>query len=143
MDTSFPIDERLTRNSLAVGDLALCHVRFINDVRFPWMLLIPPREGAVELVDLPHDDQAAILSDINTACAALRAMTWPTGPVEKLNVAALGNLVSQLHVHVIGRRSDDPAWPGAVWGVGSPEPYDDGELTTTVDRLRASLSGTL
>lgn len=136
------IDDRLTRNSRPVAELGLCHVRLMNDARFPWLLLIPARDGAVELIDLSPQDQAKVLSDINIACAALRAVAWPSGAVEKLNVAALGNMVAQLHIHVIGRRSDDPAWPGPVWGVGEPEPHDGAALDLLVTDLRAALTDT-
>ncbi len=140
MAQDVPIDPRLAGDSTAVCDLALCHVRLMRDARFPWLLLIPQRKNAVELVDLPTDDQTAILTDINAACAALRAIAWPTGPIEKLNVAALGNMVAQLHIHVIGRRSDDPAWPGPVWGVGTHEPYDAARLPAIITALHTALS---
>lgn len=140
--TSFPIDPRLTENSMAICDLALSQLRLMNDARFPWLLLIPQRDGARELVDLPTDDQVLALADVNRACAALRATPWPTGRVEKLNVAALGNMVPQLHIHIIGRRSDDPAWPGPVWGVGTAIQFDSDQLRPIIANLRQSLTET-
>lgn len=80
MTTPFTIDPRLTENTIAIGDVSLCHVRLMNDTRFPWLLLIPRRQDAVELVDLSPDDQALALADINRACNALRTTDWP-GPV--------------------------------------------------------------
>ena len=135
MSDGFSLDPRLAADTLPVGDLTLSSVRLMKDRRFPWLVLVPRRAGAVELVDLPEADQGALLREIGAACAALRAMHAP----DKLNVAALGNVVAQLHVHVIGRFHADPAWPRPVWGVGQAEPYPQGEGEAEAARFAAAL----
>jgi diadenosine tetraphosphate (Ap4A) HIT family hydrolase len=115
--------------------LPLCEVRLQLDARWPWLVLIPRREDAREIEDMPAVDRAALIEEITTAGAAVRAMGLALGrPVEKLNVGALGNITPQLHVHVLGRRADDPAWPGPVWGVGEALAYD----AETLARARAA-----
>jgi diadenosine tetraphosphate (Ap4A) HIT family hydrolase len=135
MSDGFSLDPRLVEDTLPVGDLTLSSVRLMKDRRFPWLVLVPRRAGAVELVDLAEADQSALLREIRAACAALRALHAP----DKLNVAALGNVVAQLHVHVIGRFHGDPAWPRPVWGVGQAEPYPPGEGEAEAARLSAAL----
>src|SRR4029453_13744189 len=106
----------------ALGDLALCHVRLQADARFPWVVLVPRIAGARELEDLEANDRSGLMAEIVLAGGAVRAGGEALGrPVQKLNVGQLGNLTPQLHVHVVGRRADDPAWPGPVWGVGTAE----------------------
>ena len=118
--------------SWAVKDLPLCQVRFQDDARFPWLILLPRIEGAVELIDLSRDDHQRLMDDIVTASQAVRRLGEHLGqPVDKLNVAALGNITPQLHIHVIGRRHDDDAWPDPVWGAGSAA-YYPADLATDV-----------
>ncbi len=113
-------------SSLPVGDLPLCCVRLQADARWPWLVLVPRWEGLVELEDLPAAERAALVEEVVRAGEAVRAIGLVLGaPVEKLNVGALGNVVSQLHVHVIGRRRDDPAGPAPVWGVGAAVRYTE------------------
>ncbi|MGY6554809.1 MAG: HIT family protein [Wenzhouxiangella sp.] len=119
--TDFQIDPRLARDSLPVTELALCSVRLMNDRRFPWLLLIPRRAACSELLDLSCDDQTRLWQEIMAVSQALRDHLNP----HKLNVAALGNQVAQLHVHVIGRYRNDAAWPAPVWGQGAPEPWGE------------------
>ena len=95
----------------------------MNDARYPWAILVPRIEGARELHDLYGDDGAKVYAEIMTIARAIGA--WPG--VEKVNIGALGNIVSQLHIHIIGRHADDPAWPGPVWGHSARVPYMDGE----------------
>lgn len=135
MSDGFSLDSRLAADTLPVGDLALSSVRLMNDGRFPWLVLVPRRAGAIEVVDMTEADQGALLREIRAACAALRALHAP----DKLNVAALGNVVAQLHVHVIGRFRDDPAWPRPVWGVGQAEPYPPGAGEAEAARFAAAL----
>ncbi|MGZ8370955.1 MAG: HIT domain-containing protein [Caulobacteraceae bacterium] len=107
-----------------VCDLPLCHVRLHDDARFPWLILIPRVAAARELIDLSRDDRIRLMDEVEAACEAVRALgVSDSRPVEKLNVAALGNVTPQLHVHVIGRRADDAAWPRPVWNQGQPEAY--------------------
>lgn len=130
----FQLHERLEADSVFVGRLSLCEARLQNDRRYPWLVLIPRRPGLREIFELPPADRAALIEEIAQAGAALQALYAP----DKINVGALGNLVPQLHVHVVARRRDDAAWPGPVWGVGQAEPWGSGR-DAEVARLRAAL----
>ena len=136
---SFSLDPRLEADSALITELSLSQARLMNDARFPWVLLIPQRPNMTEIVDLPPNDQAVLLTEINAVSAAMRVITWLGGPIQKLNTAALGNLVPQLHIHIIGRRCDDAAWPGPVWGVGDAKPYDDDTRAAQIGELRDHL----
>jgi diadenosine tetraphosphate (Ap4A) HIT family hydrolase len=130
----FELHPAFPATSEALGDLALCHVRLQADARFPWVVLVPRIAGARELEDLEANDRSGLMAEIVLAGAAVRAVGEALGrPVQKLNVGQLGNLTPQLHVHVVGRRADDPVWPGPVWGVGTAEAYG-------VDRLDRALA---
>jgi diadenosine tetraphosphate (Ap4A) HIT family hydrolase len=118
------IDAAFEATSEALVSLPLSLVRLQLDARFPWLVLIPGREGAVELEDLAPPDRAQLLAEVVEAGRAVRAMAETLGrPVAKLNVGQLGNVTRQLHVHMVGRRPDDALWPGPVWGQGAPRPY--------------------
>jgi diadenosine tetraphosphate (Ap4A) HIT family hydrolase len=118
----------------------LCAARLQVDARYPWIVLIPRRVGAQELADLIEADRARLMTEIITAGAAVRAIGAATSrPVEKLNVGALGNIVPQLHIHVVGRRAGDAAWPGPVWGAGDAAPYEQAMLDRAIDAGRAAL----
>lgn len=134
MDALFKLDERLAGDCFVVTELELCRVLLMNDARYPWLVLVPRTNGLVELADLDCAGQHQLLDEIHRADTALRQL----GPFDKLNVAALGNVVSQLHVHVIARRQTDFAWPAPVWGRGDAEPYRDG--TQTLAQLRLALA---
>ena len=116
----FELDEAFVATSLALGDLALSHARLQDDARYPWIVLIPRRAGLRELEDLAPADLATLTGEILAAGRAVRALGVQ---VDKLNVGALGNVTPQLHVHVVGRRVGDPAWPGPVWGHSPAQPY--------------------
>jgi diadenosine tetraphosphate (Ap4A) HIT family hydrolase len=121
---TFELGPAFTTTSHAVADLALCHVRLQEDARFSWLVLIPRVAAARELEDLSPDQRAMLLDEILLAGRAVRAIGEALGrPVEKLNLGQLGNLTPQLHVHVVGRRADDKAWPGPVWGFGTAEVF--------------------
>jgi diadenosine tetraphosphate (Ap4A) HIT family hydrolase len=114
----------LAAGSAAVASLPLCDVRLQHDVRFPWLILIPRVAGVRELEDLEAADRARLMDEILLAGRAVRAIGEALGwPVAKLNIGALGNVTPQLHVHVVGRRPGDAAWPGSVWGVGGALGY--------------------
>ena len=120
-----------------VTDLALCQVRLQDDARWPWLILLPRIPHAVELTDLGRKDHGRLMGEIVTASMAVRRLgEFLERPVEKLNVAALGNVTPQLHVHVIGRRSDDPAWPRPVWGEGVAQPYRGPEVPGLIEALQ-------
>lgn len=130
------LDPRLAADSVFVADLPLCQVRLMDDAAYPWLLLIPRRPGAVEIAELAREDRVALMDEIAFASAALRAET----ACHKLNVAALGNVVPQLHVHVIARFRGDAAWPGPVWGRAPARPYDAAARQALVAALAARLS---
>ena len=120
----FEVDSAFLGSSEPVASLALCEARLMNDARFPWLILIPRAPGLVEIEDLSPEGSERLLGEIVAAGAAVRAMGEALGrPVSKLNVGQLGNLTRQLHIHVVGRREDDPCWPGPVWGQGVAERY--------------------
>ena len=102
-------------------DLRLSTVRLMNDNRYPWVIVIPRVAGAEEIFDLTRAQQALLTDETNAVAKALSSITDPT----KMNIGALGNIVRQLHIHVIARFETDLTWPGPVWGVGEREPYND------------------
>ena len=120
----FELDPAFLTTSKALPGLALCEARLQLDARFPWIVLIPRIDRAFELEDLSVEERAMLMAEIVAAGEAVRAVGAALGrPVEKLNVGQLGNITRQLHVHVVGRRADDPCWPGPVWGQGTTEAY--------------------
>jgi diadenosine tetraphosphate (Ap4A) HIT family hydrolase len=131
----FALDPRLAAETRLVGDLPLSRVLLMDDLRFPWLVLVPRRAELVELDDLPRNDRIRLLDEIERAGRALRATVAP----DKLNVAALGNVVRQLHVHVIARFCNDAAWPRPVWGVGERVPYPADAAADRIARLRGHL----
>ena len=131
----FSLNERLRADTHPVTDLGLCRVLLMNNRLWPWLILVPMRDGAVEIHRLEEDDQAALMREIAQASRVLDRLFAP----DKMNVGALGNMVSQLHVHVIGRTRGDPAWPGPVWGAGHAEPYGEAEAATLAERLAEAL----
>jgi diadenosine tetraphosphate (Ap4A) HIT family hydrolase len=134
------IDPAFLATSEPLGDLALSHARLQADARFPWIVLIPKVESARELEDLADGERDVLMEEIIRAGAAVRAAGAAMGrPILKLNVGQLGNITPQLHVHVVGRRPDDPAWPGPVWGSGAAETYADDALAAAVAAARTAL----
>ncbi len=132
----FEIDPAFLPTSHALGELRLSHVRLQDDARYPWIVLIPRVGAARELEDLTRDQLSLLTDEILAAGRAVRALG---AQVDKLNVGALGNVTPQLHVHVVGRRVDDPAWPGPVWGHSAAEPYGADGLATTLAAAKAAL----
>ncbi|WBT06626.1 HIT domain-containing protein [Brevundimonas vesicularis] len=121
----FEVAPAFEAGSVAAAEWPLCHVRLQDDARFPWLILIPRVEGAVELEDLSVEQRTMLMEETVRAGALVRRL----GAVEKLNVGAIGNVTAQLHVHVVGRRRDDGLWPDPVWGRGPVVPYADDERT--------------
>ena len=134
--SSFDIDPRLAADSVFIADGPLSQLRLMDDVRFPWLILVPRVPGATEWIDLEGSAQRLLLAEINMAGALLRQHF---APIDKLNIGALGNMVRQLHVHVVGRREGDAAWPGPVWGAGVRRSYG-GSAPDLASRLAAALS---
>ncbi|MCT8998288.1 HIT family protein [Chelativorans intermedius] len=131
----FELDPRLEEESLPVAWLGLCELRIRDDRRWPWLLLVPQRPGAEEVHDLTPLDQAMLSFETNLVAKALKEMTGCT----KINCATLGNVVRQLHVHVIARSEGDPGWPGPVWGHGMREPYRREDLHKVAAQIRSRL----
>lgn len=135
--TGFVPDPAFEAGSVAAVEWPLCHVRVQNDARFPWLILIPRVSGAVEIDDLSPADRAVLLEEAVRAGEVVRRLGGAAGrPVDKLNIAALGNVTAQLHVHVVGRRRDDPLWPDPVWGRGGAEAYAADALAAALELLR-------
>jgi len=132
----FDLDPRLQADSVFVADGPLSQVRLMDDARFPWLLLVPRVDGATEWIDLDGGRQRLLLAEINRLSQWLRAEPG----VEKLNIGALGNVVRQLHVHVVGRRAGDAAWPGPVWGSGPAQRHAPEALAALTARWRQRLA---
>ena len=133
--TDFALDARLERDSLFIADGPLSQLRLMNDSRFSWLVLVPRVANAAELVDLDGGQQRLLLAEINLASHLLRK----TGRCDKINIGALGNIVRQLHVHVLARIEGDSAWPGPVWGRGKAVPYPAPERDRLVHAFRDAL----
>jgi diadenosine tetraphosphate (Ap4A) HIT family hydrolase len=135
-ERGFILDRRLNSESEPVIWLGLCELRVMNDRRWPWLVLVPHRTGVEELFELTPLDQTMITFEVNLVGQALKEQTGCT----KINVAALGNMVRQLHVHIVARAEGDPNWPGPVWGHGLREPYRREDLHRFVESIRQGLS---
>src|SRR3954454_13198604 len=123
-ETAWSLHSQLTKDTIDIGDLPLCRVLVIKDANYPWLLLVPRREGAVEIIDLDEVEQAQLMTEISRAARALKDIT----KCDKLNIAALGDVVPQFLFHVSARRSGDAAWPRPVWGVMPPLAHDAEEV---------------
>jgi diadenosine tetraphosphate (Ap4A) HIT family hydrolase len=134
--SDFALDPQLAADAVALVEWPLSGVLLMNDRRFPWLILVPRRAGATEAFDLPQRDRARLWLEVGEVARRLKGETG----VLKINIGALGNIVRQLHVHVVGRTVDDIAWPRPVWGFGTREPYDADALSAACMRFRALLS---
>lgn len=133
---SWTLHPRLAADTHRVVSLPLSDVLLMDDRLYPWLVLVPRVPGAVEWIDLADADRHALLDEVTRASHVLRALHSP----DKLNVAALGNMVPQLHVHVVARFRGDAAWPRPVWGAVPGEPYAADALATAIDALRAGFA---
>ena len=125
---TFEIDPRLLAHSVTLPPLGLSDLRLMDDARFPWLVLIPRVPGATELDDLDAAQRAVLIEEIAAGGVMVRSLGQALArPVDKVNTAALGNVTPQLHVHIVGRRRDDPLWPDPIWGRGAPVPRAEGE----------------
>lgn len=131
------LDPRIEASTLFITELQLCNVYLQNEVRFPWVVLVPKVEDAKEIIDLGEEDQKQLMSEIAFVSHVMKQIFVP----DKLNIGALGNIVSQLHVHVIARYTDDLAWPGPVWGCfDESAPYSRDVASRRVDQLAKLLT---
>jgi diadenosine tetraphosphate (Ap4A) HIT family hydrolase len=138
----FEVDPAFAAGSRPVASLALCEARLQLDARYPWLILIPRVRGTRELEDLSAQDRSRLLDELLSAGAAVRAIGDALGrPVAKLNIGLLGNVTPQLHAHVVGRRPDDAAWPGPVWGNGGATPYAADDLERAERAALGALAG--
>ncbi len=131
----FTLHPILEKDTVEVARLGLCRVLLMRDRTYPWLILVPERDGLRDLDDLNEADRDRVMSDVDRASKTLKRLFQPY----KMNVAALGNVVEQLHIHVIARFQDDPAWPGPVWGVCPAVDYDDERRTALIGQLRDAL----
>lgn len=134
--SDFTLDPRLAADTRPVLDLALSRLLMMRTTDHPWLILVPRRPDATEILDLDEADRTLLFTEITRVAEALRAETT----ADKLNIAALGNVVSQLHVHVIARFRDDPAWPNPVWGRAPDRPLAEADLDDLVARLGRRLA---
>ncbi len=135
--SAFELHARLAEDSVPVGRFPLCLVRLIRDARYPWLVLIPHRASIREIHALEPADQQRLMGEIAAVGARLETLF----AADKINVAALGNMVPQLHVHVVARSTDDAAWPGAIWGAHPALPYAPEALAERVRSIQAALDG--
>jgi diadenosine tetraphosphate (Ap4A) HIT family hydrolase len=135
MSAPFELHPQLVADTHVIRDLELSRVLLMDDARYAWLILVPRRAGMRDWIDLAHAEQHRLLDEVELCSHALRAIARP----DKLNVAALGNLVPQLHVHVVARHASDAAWPKPVWGVGERLPYSVDALTARRAELLANL----
>ena len=127
---------QLARDTIPVGDFGLSRVLLSNDANYPWLILVPRRPGLTEIIDLEANQQIQFMGEIDAAARVLKAVT----ECEKLNIAAIGNIVTQLHVHVVARRHSDAAWPKPVWGTVPACAYDEAALQKLLETLRQRLA---
>jgi diadenosine tetraphosphate (Ap4A) HIT family hydrolase len=130
------LDPQIERDTTPVGDMPLCRVLLMRDANYPWLLLVPRRPRMVEIFDLDTIEQKQLMAEVAEAAHALKAVTG----CDKINVAAIGNVVSQLHVHVIARSRNDPAWPKPVWNAVPARAYDEGNLQSLTNSMLQRLS---
>ncbi len=136
---TFELHPQLASDTLPVTDWPLCRVLLMNDTTYPWLILVPRRPNMRDLHDLALSDQLTLIQELSRASKGLHTLT----NCHKTNVAALGNQTPQLHVHVIARFQTDPAWPGPVWGVAPPTPYDQAGAEALITRLTQTLGSGL
>lgn len=132
----FQLYPQLASDTIRVADLDLCQLLLMNDQTYPWLVMVPRRGDMRELHDLTPGDQQVLMLEVTMVSRAMQRLF----EADKMNVAALGNMVPQLHIHVIARYEDDPAWPGPIWGVVKPQPYGTDELEAVVASLKKALT---
>ena len=132
----FALHSQLAKDTLFITDLALCRVLLMNDARYPWCILVPRLPDVREIFDLPASEQAAMWREVNLCTERLATLTR----ADKMNVATLGNLVPQLHIHVIARSIADATWPQPVWGKGEAQPYTAPAGTKRVEALQLTFA---
>ena len=135
----FVLHPRLMADTAVIVDWSLSRVLLMNDKRFPWIVLVPRRPNLVELFDLDETSRTVLTHEIARASESLKGWAGAHGGADKINVGIIGNMVPQLHVHVVARKKGDAVWPGTVWGAGQPEHYGAAELMRVVGEIRDAL----
>ncbi|NLU11643.1 MAG: HIT domain-containing protein [Gammaproteobacteria bacterium] len=133
----FKLDERLFKDTVVLGDFTLCRVLLMNDSRYPWLILVPRRAGISELFELEMAEQQQLWQETSYVGQVLKDVFQ----ADKINIATLGNVVKQLHMHIVVRMQDDAAWPAPVWGNGAAQGYTDEALAAMRARLQAAFNG--
>ncbi len=133
----FALDSRLAQDTLLLGDFPLCRLLLMNDSQYPWFILVPRREAVSEVFQLAQEEQLMLWNETTRLAETLKDAL----AADKMNIATLGNMVSQLHMHVIVRRKDDVAWPAPVWGKHAAVAYTASEVIALRERLRLVLTG--
>jgi len=136
MSDGFPLHDRLAADCITLDDWPLCRVLLMNDARYPWLILVPRHPALSDLHDVAEADRAQLMAEIDRASRVLKTRF----DADKINVGALGNMVPQLHIHVIARFTDDPAWPGPVWGAQPAVPYESRALQERIEALKAAFA---
>jgi diadenosine tetraphosphate (Ap4A) HIT family hydrolase len=130
---AWSLDPQLAKDTIEIGDLPLVRTLLMNDANYPWLVLVPRCAGVVEMIDLDDEQQSVLMGEIALISRVLKDVTT----CDKLNIAAIGNIVPQLHIHVVARRRDDAAWPRPVWGTAPPRAYQPADR----DRFIAAIRG--
>ncbi|MBA1274446.1 HIT family protein [Stutzerimonas azotifigens] len=133
----FALDPRLESDTVTLGDFPLSRLLLMNDAQYPWFILVPRREEVSELFQLSGEDQQLLWRETTQLAEVLK----DTFQADKMNVATLGNMVSQLHMHVIARRKGDAAWPAPVWGRQEPIAYRQEQISAIRNKLKLVLTG--
>jgi len=132
----FTLDERLEADTVHISDMDLCQIRMMKDANYPWVVMVPRVPDVREIHDLSDSDQSRLMTELANVSAVLEKAFQ----ADKMNVGALGNIVPQLHVHVVARFHEDPAWPDPVWGKHPPAAYPDGDLEVWTEGLKKILA---
>jgi diadenosine tetraphosphate (Ap4A) HIT family hydrolase len=133
--SDFRLHPQIAADTAAICDWPLCRVLLMNDARFPWLILVPRRADMSDVIDLAEHDRVTLMAEIAQASTIAKSWAASRGGCDKLNVATIGNLVTQLHVHVVARRRTDSLWPQTVWGRGEPIRYAADVLASCVTEL--------
>ncbi len=135
---AFQLDPNLKADTHTIGDIGLCRLFLMDDSRFPWLICVPRRPDIAEIHQLTPLDQTVLTFEIAQVSEMLQDLT----KCRKINVGALGNMVRQLHVHIVARNEDDAAWPGPVWGAGQRKSYEPAEAEAFIERFAGLLNST-
>ena len=137
LELEFELDPRLATDTIPIGDLPLCRLLLMNDSQYPWFILVPRRAGVTEIYHLSADERQQLMQETSNLTETLADLFQ----ARKMNVATLGNVVAQLHMHVVVRQEDDPAWPGPIWGRFPAVPYTPEQLAQVRGKLEPLLEG--